>query len=70
MSWAEDEGYDAWSGDIPRSSPRCRRCGEKDLVWEKDGTRWRLYTLGGKVHECPRRDAEQDFKRYIRKETK
>ena len=67
---SSDYDYDRDREDPP-APPRCRRCGAKDLVWERENDgRWRLYTLGGKVHECPRRDAAEDFKRFIRKETK
>lgn len=51
---------------IPRKAPArqefegksvCKRCGEKELVWEKDGERWRLFTIGGKAHVCPKATA-------------
>jgi len=46
---------------IPRRKPEadhhegrgtCKLCGVQDLVWEKQGSRWRLVDVGGKPHVC------------------
>lgn len=48
---------------IPRKAPAreefdgkgvCRYCGQTGLVWEKTETGWRLHTLGGAQHQCPK----------------
>jgi hypothetical protein len=49
--------------NIPRKAPArdefdgkgvCRHCGQTGLVWEQTGQGWRLFTLGGTQHQCPK----------------
>jgi len=51
---------------------RCKRCGERGLIWENQDGRWVLVTLGGRRHDCPtkprltaRPDARDEFKEYM-----
>lgn len=32
----------------------CRCCGTTDLVWNQHQGRWRLFTLEGTIHQCPK----------------
>ncbi len=29
-------------------------CGQTGLVWEQTGYGWRLFTIGGAQHQCPK----------------
>lgn len=49
--------YNNETGEMegPYSSTKfktCRACGITQLVWSRHKKKWRLFTTGGKLHQC------------------